>query len=213
MDTRVERLYRLLGDLPICGADTPSAALPANGVYFFFERGETIELGGKRVLRVVRIGTHREDGRFRERIRQHYGNRGSLGGNKNGSVFRKHVGGALLMRGDPEDPRLPEWIKQGGRSFPEVEEAVSINLRQNFVFVWIEAPDREARLGLESGLIALLAQRPAGRPSRGWLGHFAVDRGIRASGLWNTQNLGSEPLTMDQLTHLEDLVWRQGVQA
>ena len=210
MDDRVRQLYRLLGDLPLCGAETSRAVLPADGIYFFFEEGEAVEVDGEWVARVVRVGTHREDGRFPARIRQHYGNKGSLGGNKNGSVFRKHVSGALLRRDDLNDFRLAEWIKQGGRSFSEVEEAVSLKLRQSFRFVWIQVPTGEARLSLESGLIALLAQRSSGQPSRDWLGHFAVDPAIRASGLWNTQHLGSEALTTGQLAQLEDLARKKG---
>ena len=45
----------------------------------------------------------------------------------NGSVFRKNLGGALLRKKDPPDPRLTEWLRQGGESFPELEEEVSLH--------------------------------------------------------------------------------------
>jgi hypothetical protein len=205
MDARVEKLHILLSGLPRCAFQTPKETLPSDGIYFFFERGEYVSLGGRTVDRVVRVGTHREDDRFPARIRQHYGNKHSLGGNKNGSVFRKHLGGALLRREDPGDPRITEWITQGGESYSDVEEAVSRELRSNFTFVWVAVPTREARLSLESGLIALLAQFPAAAPSRSWLGGFAVDSAIRASGLWNTQPLKSPALDRDGLVHLQTL--------
>jgi hypothetical protein len=77
MDDRVSRLYQVVLALPRCSVDTPKAALPGDGIYFFFERGEWTEIAGTVMDRVVRVGTHREDGRFPARIRQHYGNRGS----------------------------------------------------------------------------------------------------------------------------------------
>jgi hypothetical protein len=205
VDDRVRHVYRLLAGLPRCNAATLRSALPSDGVYFFFENGEQIELAGGAADRVVRVGTHRVDGRFPARIRQHYGNQGSLGGNKNGSVFRKHLGGALLRRGDPADSRLAQWIAQGGESYAEVEEAVSKELRGNFTFVWVQVPTKETRLALESGLIALLAQYPVGCPSPTWLGRFAYDPAISDSGLWNTQHLTSPVLTGDLLVELETL--------
>ena len=204
MDDRVTEVYRLLAGLPRCGFETPKDALPSDGIYFFFERGEEVAIEDQSVDRVVRVGTHREDARFPARISQHYGNRHSLGGHKNGSVFRKHLGGALLRRQNPADPRITPWITQGGESYPGVEEAVSRELRANFTFAWVTVPTRDARLSLESGLIALLAQFAAGSPSADWLGGFAVDPAIRVCGLWNTQHLNSAALTRPELARLED---------
>jgi hypothetical protein len=205
MDARVEELYRLLSGLPRRGFETSKGALPADGIYFFFEGGEQVPLGGRTVDRIVRVGTHREDARFPKRISQHYGNKHSFGGNKNGSVFRRHVGGALLRRQNPADPRIAEWITQGGESYPDVEEAVSRELRSNFTFVWLAVPTREARLSLESGLIALLAQYPVAAPSSTWLGGFAVDPVIQVAGLWNTQHVNSPALGSAGLVQLEKL--------
>lgn len=184
---------------------TPSAALPTDGIYLFFERGEIVDGSGSAMGRIVRVGTHRVDGRFQKRIRQHYGNTRSLGGNKNGSVFRKHVGGALLSRPGPGDPRLAEWIRQGGSSFREVEAAVSRTLRDGFSFCAIPVPTAGERLALESGLIALLAQYPLARPSTDWLGSYAVDPIIRTTGLWNTQHVNSETLAREQFLRLQNL--------
>jgi hypothetical protein len=69
--------------------------LPENGISFFYEIGEPDG-------RIVRVGTHRVDGRFRKRVRLHYG------GNKDASVFQMHVGGALMLRDWPNDPRLTD---------------------------------------------------------------------------------------------------------
>ena len=179
---------------------TADRVLPRNGIYFFFEKGEKVDQG---VERIVRVGTHNADQRFRGRIRQHYGNRSSLMGNKNASVFRKHVGGALLRRDNPRDYRLKEWLNQGGQSYPEVETRVSECLRNNFTYCCFNVECKEARLKFEKGIIALLARHPLGRPSAEWLGRHAYDEKIGRSGLWNTQQLDAEPLNEEQVDYMK----------
>ena len=134
------------------------------------------------------------------------GNVNSLRGNKNGSVFRKHLGGALLRRVNSEDPRLKEWLKQGGRSYLEVEEKVSRRLRENFTFSCFQVDSPEERDVLERSLIALLAQHPIGRPSAKWLGKHADSQKIMQSGLWNTKDINALTLTSDQLQRVEELI-------
>lgn len=185
---------------------TRKNALPLNGIYIFYEKGETCPLGGIETDRIVRIGTHKSDGRFAGRIRQHYGQVNSLRGNKNSSVFRKHVGSALIIRNDPKDIRLKDWITQDGPTYMEIEEQVSRELRNNFTFVCFSVDTREERLDIESGLIALLAQLPLGQPSDNWLGKYATSPDISRSGLWNTQHIGSTPLSITQLQRLAELV-------
>lgn len=180
-------------------------ALPSDGIYLFFERGETAVLSGAVSERIVRVGTHREDGRLPARIRQHYGRVRSLGGNKNGSVFRRHLGGALLARDRSGDPRIEGWARQGGRSYPDIEERVSRTMRDAFTFVCFRVDVRIERMELERGLIALLAQRPIARPSAAWLGHHALASEIRSAGLWNTQHCRAEPLTPDEFARLQRL--------
>lgn len=172
----------------------------------FFERGEHANLGSKSVDRIVRIGTHMSDSRFRGRIRQHYGNKKSLGGNKNGSVFRKHLGGALLLLTDAEDNQINAWLTQGGASFGEVERQVSQVLRDNFTFSCFRVDSKEERLNLERALIALLAQYPLSSPSDHWLGQKAESKKINQSGLWNTQQIDATPVTAYELVRLEELI-------
>ena len=125
MHRRVDEVYDLVQQLPRFDHLIPKERLPTNGIYVFFEQGESVVWSEKRVPRIVRIGTHKKDGRFPGRIRQHYGRVNSLRGNKNGSVFRKHVGSALLRMADQQDPRLEYWLGQQGGSYLEVEEEVS----------------------------------------------------------------------------------------
>ena len=199
-------VYNLLASLRRFDNAFVPSHLPSSGIYFFYEKGETIRLGGLAADRIVRVGINRSNGRFRSRIRGHYGRVSRLGGNKNGSVFRKHLGGALLRRVDPDDQRLTGWLCQDGPTYAEVEREVSLVLRHNFTFacVWVE--DADERTNLESALIALLAQEPLGHPSPTWLGAYAASADIRNSGLWNTQHIRSEPLTLQAFGRLSALI-------
>jgi len=180
--------------------------LPSSGIYLFFEKGETVHIDGKIHDRFVRVGTHNKDGNFPGRIRQHYGNKGNLMGNKNGSVFRKHLGGAIMRRENPNDPRLHKWLKQMGLSYADVEEKVSRTLRENFTFICFPVDTKEERLSLESGLISLLAQYPLGHPSEEWLGRFAYSPVIQSTGLWNTNETDKKPLDKSQLERIISLM-------
>lgn len=204
--TELERLYGLLALLPRYDHTTPRDRLPENGIYLFFERGEEIALDGWTVDRVVRVGTHRADGNFPGRIRQHYGNKSNLGGNKNSSVFRKHLGGALLRRQDPDHPHLDEWITQGGDRDRTVEEQVSGVLRNRFTFVCFEAPRKEDRMELERGLIGLLAAQGDQGASESWLGHHADHEKVHSSSLWNTQHTGAAGLSEAEFDRVKELI-------
>lgn len=189
-------IHVLAADLPRFNHGFLPQELPPNGIYLFFERGETVEVDGNCVERIVRIGTHRANHRLPRRLRQHFT------GNRRGSVFRRHIGGALLTESNADDHRLPVWINQKGGPVPEVEIAVSEVLRDRFTFSCIRVDDAAERLNLERGLIALLTQRPLGAPSPGWLGRYAVREAVRESGLWNTQHVGAEPLGPNELVRL-----------
>ncbi len=79
------------------------AATPRNGIYFFYESGESWGHGGD-CQRIVRVGTHRE-GNFRSRMADHYVvNERKMEFNKDQappkdrSIVRKNIGRALLHR-------------------------------------------------------------------------------------------------------------------
>ncbi len=203
-------LYGLVRRLPVFDVSFLRAQLPANGVYLFFEKGESVTIGGEALERIVRVGTHRVQGRFPRRLRQHYGRVKTLGGNKNGSVFRKLVGAALMRREDPLDPRLADWEFPQGTSDRNAEELVSIYMRDSFTFVCFQVDDQIERMAIESGLIALLAQHPVGEPSKGWLGYNSGSATVRTMGIWNSQRVNAAPLTVEQLERLGQVAWYQG---
>jgi len=186
------KIHELLLDLTLF--KEASEELPLNGIYFFYEDGEYCEKDGTKLERIVRVGTHREQDNFRRRIYYHYN------GNKNGSVFRKHLGGAIIARDGPDDPRLPDWLAQDTPTFPEVEERVSRLLQEKFCFRCIRVDDPNERLALEECLIATLSRCEYCKPSPNWLGRFAKDERIRLSGLWNSQHT-------DSIRHLQDRDW------
>ena len=190
-----ERIYSEIVRLPRFDHTTPSHLLPENGVYVFFEPKESLpSYGDSSACRIVRVGTHREDGRLRRRIRNHYCS--DTGGDRRQSVFRRHVGGALLRRIDLEHPELAAWFSQEGM-FPAIEAQVSKWLRENTYFRCFLVDDRDERRRLESGLIALFSQHPLGNPSDDWLGKHAVDERVRHSGLWNSNHVFGAPLTQE----------------
>jgi hypothetical protein len=178
---------------------------PARGVYFFFDERELRSSPG---LRVVRVGTHALRVSDRTTLwgrlsnyRGHIGGHRPGGGNHRGSVFRRHVGAALLVRdGDPagllpywKDPTAPKGAI--GESEYAVELSVSGYIG-GLPFVWVPVLDTPGpssdRGAIESNSIALLSTAgrsidPAGEE---WLGRSAPSEAVRRSGLWNVRHVG-----------------------
>ena len=177
-------------------------AWPERGVYFFFEPGEGRTDSGTG-LRVVRVGTHAITAASRttlwNRLSQHRGNAGDRGGNHRGSVFRKHVGGALMAR----DASLlfPCWGNGNTapsdvrRSEQPLERMVSqaIGAMPFIVLAIPDAPGADSRRAyVERNCIGLLsnygrAQLDPSSPE--WLGRFCPAERVRRSGLWNSQHV------------------------
>ena len=151
----LERFYELLGILAAqpgqCRAlseYTGRSDWPERGVYFFREPGEH-RSGLPGGSRIVRVGTHGVSGGSKSsllgRLRAH---RGSLdgGGNHRGSIFRLHVGAALLARDREVIEELPTWAK--GSSAPRLiraneaahERRVSEKIGAMSV-LWVDVPD------------------------------------------------------------------------
>ena len=140
--------------------------------------------------RIVRVGTHIKQDNFQKRIRCHYN------GNKNGSVFRKHLGGAIIARDNQNDPRLSSWLAKG-TNFPETEGRVNELLRKDFGFRRVRVDDPNERLRFEKCLIATLSGCEYCRHSANWLGIHAKDPRIEQSGLWNIRHTRSVSPLLD----------------
>ena len=121
-------------------------------------------------------------------------------GNHRGSVFRLHVGSALIRRDGWQDAgqtwgkktSAPPAVRAAERA---LERAVSDHLGRMQV-TWVAVEDRHRRGALERGLIALLSNldRPTiDAPSPTWLGHHAAHPRVRGSGLWNVDHVERAP--------------------
>ncbi len=218
----IDEFYRILDQLAATMSGprhlrecTDDSGCPPQGVYFFFEDGEKRADGSPRV---VRVGTHAltatSTATLWGRLRQHRGQltgRNPGGGNHRASVFRRHVGAALIRRDNPPGDLLPSWLDRhrppGQRASQEtsIERAVSRHIVA-MPLLWLNVPARADRGYLESNSIALLSCLTGSpdRPSTSWLGHYAERAEIRESGLWNIQHVTAhyEPGFLRQLAQL-----------
>jgi len=192
----IPAVYDVLSKLPRYNYYTDSRFLPENGIYFFFEEGEKRKDGGERL---VRIGTNKSEGRLKKRLNDHFG------GSRDTSVFRKHIGGAIIRKLGLGDKKLKNWYSKEGRADQEIEKLVSRHLKENLSFTCIEVNSRDERLLLEEGLIALFAGEVVEKPSADWLGRYAESKIIRESGLWNIEHVDGKPLTGKQLQRFKEL--------
>jgi len=127
-------------------------------------------------------------------------------GHHRGSVFRKHVGLALLNREGVEHPTwgvgatADRHVVEGER---ELEERVSAYLARLLVTVLpvLDEPGPTSMRGyVERNAIGLLTRHctPGAWPtlrasSAAWLGRHARTHAVRASGLWNVNHVGERP--------------------
>ena len=208
-----EAIHAAIARLPRYMA--PSQVPFSNGLYFFLESGEESAHGRPRI---TRIGNHpRVQGRLVGRLGDHYATRPNA---KNGSVFRRYLGGALLRRDGNEQclapgPGLGHWELGTGRECErcvEYEERVTARLRDSFAFACVRIDDQELRNRLERRFIASVAQCDTCRPSADWLGAYAYPRQVRSTGLWNSNHIDDPPATDVDIDTFRILAREGGVQ-
>ncbi|MEV7044420.1 hypothetical protein [Amycolatopsis sp. NPDC051061] len=195
---------------------------PSHGVYFFFEPGE-LRIDGK--PRVVRVGTHGLHGTSRttlwKRLAQHRGSRVG-GGNHRGSIFRKHVGSALINRDRMPAGSLEAWVSPQPRAEWSAAEADIEHMVSNHIgrmpFLWLNVPtsaDGTSQRGyIERNSIGLLSNQLSSQDPPGpvWLGHHAASLKVRASGLWNVNHV-EEDYEPEFLTLMRGLIKRIAISA
>ena len=211
MMNNCEWLHHQLEVLPLFRYHFRLQDLPNNGIYFFYENGETCR-HNKQSPRIVRIGTHRNNN-FRNRINDHYLlNETKMNFDimkpapKDRSIFRKNLGRALLNK--YKDNYLNVWeidfTPRGNRERynnirdvlkeKEIENEITNLLRKNFSFRLLIMENQDERLGtkgIESSLIVTVARCKTCEPSSEWLGSYSPIKKIVTSGLWQTQHLSS----------------------
>lgn len=183
--------------------EPPGKDTPNNGIYFWYEKGEIRQGGGQRV---TRVGTHIKQNRLRDRIRQHYNS------NREASVFRKHIGGALMQLSNEPESEIKEWYKARRSTrfkdpkFQKYEELVTKQIKSGSYRI-LKVEDPNTRIQLEEKLIALFSHCNHCKPSKNWLGNHAYRQEVRKSGLWNTEHTNStNQLTQKDLPLLKQLI-------
>jgi hypothetical protein len=209
-NAHLDEFYRLLNRIAASeegprqlAACTARDGWPRSGVYFFFEDGETRADG---TSRVVRVGTHalHLGGKTKlwGRLRQHRGRIGGRnpgGGNHRASIFRGHVGTALIQRDGLPDGLLKSWVSSHrdpgwAQAEDQLEREVSRHIR-SMPFLWLAVPTKpdgsSDRGVIERNSIALLSCLAGGpdQPSARWVGHYASSGKVRYSGLWNSNHV------------------------
>ncbi len=221
----LSRLYAILGDLGnrVGGARHLASCnggmnWPRRGVYFFFEEGEFRQ--DSNTLRLVRVGTHglRQGSQTTlwNRLSQHKGHSGGVhpgGGNHRGSIFRLHVGDALLNSSNGPSEIRQMWGRgsNASRAIREIEYPLEKDVSAHIgrmPFLWVEVDDPPGpssdRGTIERGVIALLSnfrQPLIDGPSDHWLGLQSSRTEIRESGLWNIDHVNEryDPAVLDLL--------------
>lgn len=204
-DDRAVLIHDMIRKMPQYTWDTIGNLEFENGIYIIFEPKNSDGASN----RIVRIGTHTGPDRLKGRIRGHY-----ISNRKDGSVFRKDIGLAMLnkerdeysdiwnlntsnpqIKKENEDRLNPDFEKM-------LEERVSDYLREKTKFVCIEVNDLDERLRIEEGLIAILGGNKNFKPDDDWLGYYHPDSRIRKNFIWNKQGLDGKPLSLDEVRNL-----------
>ncbi|KHJ37518.1 hypothetical protein PBAC_22360 [Pedobacter glucosidilyticus] len=180
--------------------------IPQNGIYIIFEKGELFE----RFDRIVRVGTHTGDKQLRSRLNQHF-----VKENKNRSIFRKNIGRCLLNK--DQSAYLPLWeldvtskvdkeknLKLIDIDFEKkIEKRISDYIQNNLSFCVFQVDTKEERLFWESKVVSTLAKSNELKPSTNWLGNYSTKEKIKASGLWQVNELYNDALTLREFETLK----------
>lgn len=200
----IRRLTRAQGGGRLVATCSGRQPWPQRGLYFITE-----PVGREGAALITRIGTHAVSLGSRttlwDRVSTHRG-AGHGGGSHRSSIFRSHVGRALIKRGEEMFAAPSTWGV--GQSAPadvrasetELERRVSETIGA-MRLLWLDVSDpagpRSDRAYLERNIIGLLSRTNLlgirTSPDETWLGAASVDWRIAASGLWNLDHLFYRP--------------------
>ena len=113
-ESKCASLHRLFNDMPRYDWSKIDDIPFENGIYIMFETDEYFE----ETNRIVRIGTHKADGRLKSRLKDHF-----LRRNKDGSILRKNIGLALLHKENDSFETI--WALDGSK--PEIRQYIIDN--------------------------------------------------------------------------------------
>jgi len=177
----------------------PSAALPIDGLYVFFEAGQRVVIKSKEYNRIVRIGINEKPNNFRSRIRGHYN------GNIEGSVFRENIGWALLESQGKKPLKTYRTKKNYKKqnSGGALEREISEYFSKAFTYKAFKI-DYDKLQMYEDVMIAAFSIYYQWKTfkneldTRNWLGRhsYSQQNKIKISGLWNSEGV----LLIDELS-------------
>lgn len=212
MKSLVSELHSLFNQKEKFTFPFDKSKLLKNGIYIIFEKGEYFE----NMNRIVRVGTHTGENQLRSRLIQHF-----VRENKNRSIFRKNIGRCILnienksyldsweLDITPKKGREDKLKKINNELEKILENRISQYIQNNLSFCVFEVDTKEERLFWESKIISTLsnaAQSGEIKPSENWLGNKSPKDKIRASGLWQVNELYKESLTNTEFDKLSTFV-------
>lgn len=184
-------------------------AIPQNGIYIIFEKGEKYY----DYDRIVRVGTHTGVNQLHSRLNQHF-----LLENKNRSIFRKNIGRCILNKENSGYMNLWE-LDTTSRVDKEkhaklldavfekqIEKLISSYVQANLSFCVIRIDSKEERIHWERKIASTLAQKLDIMPSAEWLGNHSPKEKIKGFGLWQVNELNKEPITETEMNQLKQLL-------
>jgi len=205
----IEELYAIFDKMRAAGGiktlrETLCEPLPDQGVYFFFDPTEQTRFS-ETLPRLVRIGTHGVSAgsraTLRDRLRTHLGTSEGYG-NHRSSVFRLHVGEALIRR-DGLRNKYPNWgvgqkstraVRDNEKPLEQKVSEIIAGLLVGSVAVADKSTKESDRSLIERLSIALFTEHllPVEAPGRHWLGLHSKHEVIVKTGLWNLRDSGSK---------------------
>lgn len=151
----------------------------SKGVYFFFDPAEKINNGYNRI---IRVGSHGLSAgvksNLKGRLRQHKGFING-GGNRRVSVFRRHVGNAIIKKENFDENQVRDEV---------LEKMISDYINSLPLAVLLFEDDADKRRIFEKNSIRILSNCSENF-NKDWLGSFSIDEKISKSGLWNIQHV------------------------
>lgn len=205
MSELCEKLHRHVQSLSRYQFSFEEQAIPLNGIFLMFEKGERAHQGD----RIVLVGSHTGADQLRSRLMQHF-----LKENKDRSILRKNIGRSLLNRSN--DKYLKIWdldliSAEGKRMYKDlvvtdyqqqVEKQVTQYMQRHFSFSVIEIPEKKERHELKSKIISTVSICKGCQSSTNWLGLSSPIDKIRESGLWQVNELYKTALSVGDLDRL-----------
>lgn len=175
---------------------------PNRGVYYVIDKTES-SIVTSFSPKVIRIGTHaiskNSKSTLWDRLKTHKGNSDG-GGSHRSSVFRLHVGNALLNKNGiicdswSLGQSAPKEIRDRERWLEELVSDYIGDLGIAYLNIDDEPSSKSNRAYVEKNSISLLstANHSLEFPSSHWLGKYSTHPSIINSSLWNVDHIHAE---------------------